>query len=173
MFIKSWPNSNVTTSHVGVPDQANIDRIKGKAIKAHNEEVEAYKRIFTPALLLFFCGITKCVCKPWDLKRVSVNSLVDSSPAGSSEAEAGKGETETETEINSLHEYVAAATQHFEARGGSGDGGGDGDDNTCKVEEIWKPYNLCVDLAPPYSGRLSCLKHLVVRLPADGALIGW
>ncbi|KXG28745.1 uncharacterized protein LOC8071949 isoform X2 [Sorghum bicolor] len=131
--------------------------------------MEAYKRIFTPALLLFFCGITKCVCKPWDLKRVSVNSLVDSSPAGSSEAEAGKGETETETEINSLHEYVAAATQHFEARGGSGDGGGDGDDNTCKVEEIWKPYNLCVDLAPPYSGRLSCLKHLVVRLPADGA----
>jgi hypothetical protein len=68
----------------------------------------AYGRIFTPALLLFFCGITKCVCKPWDLKRVSVNSLVDSS-SGSE----GKGESE----INSLQEYVGAATQHFHGRG--------------------------------------------------------
>ncbi|CAD6256667.1 unnamed protein product [Miscanthus lutarioriparius] len=122
--------------------------------------MKAYGRIFAPALLLFFCGITKCVCKPWDLKRVSVNSLVDSS-SGSE----GKGESE----INSLQEYVGAATQHFQASHGrgrlqqepSGGGGGGGDDDTCTVEEIWKPYNLCVDLAPAYSGRLSCLKHLV------------
>jgi hypothetical protein len=44
----------------------------------------------------------------------------------------------------------------------------DGDDDTCKAGEVWKPYNLCVDLAPPYSGRLSCLKHLA-RSPADEA----
>ena len=137
MFVKSWPKS-----------------------KADGED---FQRIFTPALLLFFCGISKCVCKPWDLKRVSVNSLVDSS-SGSE----GNGESD----MNSLQDYVGAATQHFEASHGRGrlhqetsDSGGGEDDSTCKAEEIWKPYNLCIDLAPPYSGRLSCLKHLVRSNP--------
>ncbi|CAN6242230.1 unnamed protein product [Urochloa humidicola] len=167
VFAKAWPKSIVATARL-VVDQATIDRVK--AIQAHNQEMEAYRRIFTPALLLFLCGITKCVCKPWDLKRVSVNSLVDSS-SGSSEEKGG------ESDIDSLQEYVGAATQHLETEAGhgtgrlhgekdeepSGSGSDDADDDICtsSTEEIWKPYNLCVDLAPPYSGRLSCLKHMV------------
>jgi hypothetical protein len=136
---------------------------------AHKSEMAAYGRILGPALLLFFSGITKCVCKPWDLKRVSVNSLVDSSSSGSSEEKADAGESE----MDSLQEYVGAAAQYFESVGheeeeDDGGGGDDDDDDTCKAEEVWKPYNLCVDLAPPYSGRLSCLKHLA-RSPADEA----
>lgn len=160
MFVKAWPKSLVTTAHQAV-NQATLDKVN--AIQAHNEEMEAYGRIFTPALLLFFCGITKCVFKPWDLKRVSVNSLVDSS--------SGSEEKGGESEMNSLQGYVGAATRYFESRGhgrGAGLQEDDGDDDTCKAGEVWKPYNLCVDLAPPYSGRLSCLKHLA-RSPADEA----
>ncbi|CAO2041908.1 unnamed protein product [Urochloa humidicola] len=169
VFAKAWPKSIVTTARF-VPDQSTIDR--ANAILAHSQEKEAYRRIFTPALLLFLCGITKCVCKPWDLKRVSVNSLVDSL-SGSEE----KGESD----INSLQEYVGAATQHLETEAGHGRGrlhgeeepsgsGSDDADDICRsrTEEIWKPYNLCVDLAPPYSGRLRCLKHMV-RLPSGRA----
>jgi hypothetical protein len=162
VFVKSWPKSIVNAV-----DQATLERVK--AIMAHNEEMKAYGTILAPALLLFFCGITKCVFKPWDLKRVSVNSLVDSS--------SGSEEKGGESEMNSLQEYVGAATQYFEAGHGraglqqepSGSDEAEADaDDTCEVHEVWKPYNLCVDLAPLYSGRLSCLKHMV-RNPADEA----
>ncbi|RCV38633.1 hypothetical protein SETIT_8G158600v2 [Setaria italica] len=106
--------------------------------------------IFVPGLLLFLCGITKCVCKPWDLKRVSINSLVDDS---SGPAEKG--------EIDSLHEYLRAAMLYVRQADHGSLQPSDGGDGACKVDEVWKPYNLCVDVAPPYPGRLSCLRHLV------------
>ncbi|AQK58389.1 uncharacterized protein LOC100383195 [Zea mays] len=161
VFVKSWPKSMAATAAHLVVDQDTRNRIN--AFMAHKSEMAAYGRILGPALLLFFSGITKCVCKPWDLKRVSVNSLVDSSSSGSSEEKGDAGESEM---MDSLQEYVGAAAQYFESVGHEEEE--EDDDAACKADEVWKPYNLCVDLAPPYSGRLSCLKHLA-RSPADEA----
>ena len=93
------------------------------------------------ALFLFFYGIFKCIRKPWDLKKVSINSLVDSS-----------GSKET-GQINSLHVYVRSAVYYF--RGGS-------DERiNSNYMKFWNPFDAFVDLAPSYSKRLWSLKLLV------------
>ncbi|XP_062198260.1 uncharacterized protein LOC133900977 [Phragmites australis] len=97
------------------------------------------------AMILVNVGIVKCLLKPWDLKRVSINSLVDSSSS------------EDNGEISSLHEYIRAATQYFQA----GHGGQPSHSSEGNKVEFEKPYDLFVDLAPPYSHRLSCLWHFV------------
>jgi hypothetical protein len=94
---------------------------------------------------LFLVGILKCLFKPWDLKRVSINSLVDSS-AGSCEENSSK------IVISSLDEYVLrAATEYFHE---------DHPSDSAQVKLV-EPYLLFVDLAPPYFERLKWLKALV------------
>ena len=115
------------------------------------------KRILATGVLLFVVGILKCVLKPWDMKRVSINSLVESS-AGSEE----------NGNVSSLHEYIGAATEYFrEGRGGQPSGSGVGGE--VGVRE-WMPYDLFVDLSPPYFYRFDFLKGLVHDpAPADKA----
>ncbi|CAM0150386.1 unnamed protein product [Urochloa decumbens] len=95
------------------------------------------------AILLFIAGILKCILKPWDLKRVSLNSLVESS------------EPEKNGGINSIENFVQAANTDFSTAESSRD------EVEKKEDEQKNPYYLFVDLAPPYSYRLSCLRQFV------------
>ena len=95
------------------------------------------ERYQAAAILLFIPGILKCILKPWALKRVSINSLVD--PSASEETDG----------INSLEVFIQKANNNAASAEGS---------EQVKLE---KPYDLFVDLAPPYSLRLRRLKHLV------------
>ncbi|RLM70075.1 uncharacterized protein C2845_PM17G11710 [Panicum miliaceum] len=85
------------------------------------------------------------VSQPWDLKRASINSLVDSS------------RSKQNGEIHSLHQYVGTVRQYFLA----GHGGQPADDSKSNELKVEKLYDLLVDIAPSYSDRYSCLKHLV------------
>jgi len=60
------------------------------------------KTIFAAGVLLFVAGILKCVLKPWQLKRASINSLVDSS--------AG---LEKNRNVSSLDEYIKMQRRIF------------------------------------------------------------
>lgn len=95
------------------------------------------ERYQAAAILLFIPGILKCILKPWALKRVSINSLVD--PSASEETDG----------INSLEVFIQKANNNAASAEGS---------EQVKLE---KPYDLFVDLTPPYSLRLRRLKHLV------------
>ena len=107
------------------------------------------KTIFAAGVLLFVAGILKCVLKPWQLKRASINSLVDSS--------AG---LEKIRNVSSLDEYIQAATENFrEGHGGQQSSTDQPLDNS--VWKWWEPNDLFVDLPFPYSARLSCLKAMV------------
>jgi len=101
--------------------------------------------ILVAAILLFIPGILKCILKPWDLKRVSINSLVDSS-----------GSEETDR-INSLEDFIQNANDYFRR---SDDNGASVNAERSELERK-KPYDLFVDLSPPYSHRLRCLKNLI------------
>ncbi|CAO2144488.1 unnamed protein product [Urochloa humidicola] len=101
--------------------------------------------ILKAAFLLSIYGTLKCLWKPWDLKRVSINSLVDSCAS------------EEKGEISSLHEYLGAAVQIFQPRGLFRFRREAGSDDT----EFKRLYGLFVDLAPAYSDRLSFVKHMV------------
>ena len=98
---------------------------------------------------MFVAGILKCVLKPWQLKRASINSLVDSS--------AG---LEKIRNVSSLDEYIQAATENFrEGHGGQQSGPDQPQDNS--VWKWWEPNDLFVDLPFPYSARLFCLKAML------------
>lgn len=60
------------------------------------------KFILDAALLLFYVGIVQCMLKPWDLKKVSISSLV------------GSSHSEEHGEINSLHPYIEAVARYFQ-----------------------------------------------------------
>ncbi|XP_039778426.1 F-box protein At5g06550-like [Panicum virgatum] len=62
---------------------------------------EESERYLAAAILLFIPGILKCILKPWDLKRVSINSLVDSSASEETDA------------INSLENFIQKANDYF------------------------------------------------------------
>ncbi|CAN6372168.1 unnamed protein product [Urochloa humidicola] len=117
------------------------------------------QRTLMTATFALLPGILRCLLKPLDLKRVSINSLVDSSGS------------EAKGEIDSLHEYIRAAVQYFQV--------GHGYQQSIKHQRIQilisrpfmntveysnidveKFYGLFVDLAPAYSDRLSLVKHL-------------
>ena len=106
---------------------------------------EESERYLAAAILLFIPGILKCILKPWDLKRVSINSLVDSSASEETDG------------INSLENFIQKANDYFHPS----------NNNEASVSaegrevERKKPYDLFVDLTPPYSLRLRRLKHLV------------
>jgi len=106
---------------------------------------EESERYLAAAILLFIPGILKCILKPWDLKRVSINSLVDSSAS------------EETDEINSLENFIQKANDYFHP---SNNNEASVSDEGREVERK-KPYDLFVDLTPPYSHRLRCLKHLI------------
>ncbi|CAL4992446.1 unnamed protein product [Urochloa decumbens] len=105
------------------------------------------RNILGTAIILFFYGIAKCLMKVLDLKRVSINNLMDY-PCPE---DAGG--------IDTLHAYLVAASQYFQAGYGGQASFIDGGHG---VEDWdWCPYDLFVDHAPSYSVRLCCLKRLV------------
>ncbi|CAO2149312.1 unnamed protein product [Urochloa humidicola] len=103
--------------------------------------------ILGTAINLFIYGITKCLMKVLDLKRVSINNLMDYQCP----EDAGR--------IHTLQAYLGAASQYFHAGYGGQASSIDGGHG---VEDWnWCPYDLFVDHAPSYSVRLCCLKRLV------------
>ncbi|CAN6372495.1 unnamed protein product [Urochloa humidicola] len=145
------------------------------AIYVFSKSWSGDRNILLSTIMLFLCGILKCLLKPWDLKRVSINSLVDDS-----------GYSEENTSISSLHEYIRAAihcvqADHEDKPSDNGEGSEETVQNTeisdefhsifTRLEQnsrvlnmaefIWRPYNLCVDLAPSYGNRISCLKYFL------------
>ncbi|KAK3120278.1 hypothetical protein QOZ80_9AG0684890 [Eleusine coracana subsp. coracana] len=85
----------------------------------------------------------KCLEKPWALKSASINSLTSNS---------GSSDDDSIGEINSLEKFVQAATESIRVGQYSG-----------SSEDILKdrPYNLFIDLAHPFSERLSNLKYMM------------
>ncbi|KAF8653099.1 hypothetical protein HU200_062541 [Digitaria exilis] len=97
----------------------------------------------TAAILLFVVGTLKCVLRPWDQMRASINSLVNSS-------------SESLKSLSSFEErFVQVATDHFRQAGHRepSSSGHEGD--------FWKPYDLFVDLTPHYGTRFRFLEALV------------
>ncbi|CAL4980420.1 unnamed protein product [Urochloa decumbens] len=121
--------------------------------------------ILQAAILLFIFGTGKCLLKPWDLKRVSINSLVDSFGSRRSGG------------ISSFDQYIGVVTQHFQGmhsllraivqqvQAGNNRSVNsealhpDGGESFRLI--IWKPYRLLVDLTPSYSARFEYLKYIV------------
>lgn len=102
------------------------------------------KKLLIAAISIFVGGITKCFEKPWALKNASINSLVSSSSTN---------EDDNAGDISSLENIVQAATEYLRA----------GLENQQPPEQIVgdKPYDIFIDIAPPFSERLNNLKCMV------------
>lgn len=106
------------------------------------------KKLMIAAYCLFFSGIVKCLLKPWEFNQVSINNLVGSSVL------------EDCGQLKSLDEFVKAAIEYFQANNGHGSYPPDANKQTL-LEEL---CNLCVDITPPYSKQLNCMKYLGFHL---------
>nr|CAB3491815.1 unnamed protein product [Digitaria exilis] len=88
--------------------------------------------------------VLTALSQPWALKNASINSLVSSSSTN---------EDDNAGDISSLENIVQAATEYLRA----------GLENQQPPEQIVgdKPYDIFIDIAPPFSERLNNLKCMV------------